>query len=174
MTNRLNPIRNAPHVDKTLVLIEKRRLELILGYARDHQLHGEVGGLLIGSRRGAHLHITKVSLPGARDQSTRYSFLRRDWSHQVFATKAWIQSGFTLDWVGEWHTHPQMHPVPSSIDMATWREQVKRRRRAMTYIVIGSANYWVGLLSEDSMVPRTGRIIDDTDSLVLFEFGDYG
>jgi integrative and conjugative element protein (TIGR02256 family) len=93
----------------------------------------EMGGILLGAYRGPHLEITALTDPATGDERQLYSFIRADPAHQVSATQAWMASGNTHTYVGEWHTHPWGAVCPSSTDTRSWRREVKRNQRAMAF-----------------------------------------
>lgn len=76
----------------------------------------EAGGILLGSYRGPHIEIVQCTTPMRRDARTRFGFVRRDPGHQRAADSAWRASGRTINFVGEWHSHPEDHPRPSNVD----------------------------------------------------------
>ena len=51
----------------------------------------------------------------------------------------------TMDYLGEWHTHPESHPQPSHLDMREWLNICGRRRAPMIFIIQGTISCWVGL-----------------------------
>ena len=105
----------------------------------------EAGGILIGYRRGPHLHIVDSSAPLRGDRGTRLSFHRSARGHAAFALARWRVSGKTCDYLGEWHTHPEVEPSPSSIDLREWHMMVKRRRDPMVFVILGTSGIWAGV-----------------------------
>ncbi|MGR3636185.1 MAG: Mov34/MPN/PAD-1 family protein [Shimia sp.] len=95
------------------------------------------------------------------------SFFRRDPSHQKIASKAWDGSEQKVDWVGEWHTHPETQPTPSAIDKRTWASQTRSRNSTMTYFIVGTTGAWIGICSKDARIRNLLRI-GESDSRILF------
>ena len=54
------------------------------------------------------------------DQQRLWMFARSDPSHQKAAEAAWLASGGTITFVGEWHTHPTGILTPSPRDFVTY------------------------------------------------------
>jgi integrative and conjugative element protein (TIGR02256 family) len=106
----------------------------------------EAGGILIGYRRADHLHIVEATAPGPGDTGTRISFRRDDPSHQRRASARWQDSSGYLDYLGEWHTHPEMSPSPSGTDRRAWQEVVARRpTEVFVFAILGIEHgMWVG------------------------------
>jgi integrative and conjugative element protein (TIGR02256 family) len=105
----------------------------------------EAGGILLGFRRGKHLHVLDATTPMRGDIGQRYRFERSSAEHQRVALQRWQQSGGTLDYVGEWHSHPELNPLPSSIDLGAWRELCRARKDPLGFLIIGSRANWFGL-----------------------------
>jgi integrative and conjugative element protein (TIGR02256 family) len=63
----------------------------------------------------------------ANDIRRRFSFDRADHQHQAAAYAAWRESGHTLTFVGEWHSHPEAVPSPSGLDRRTWAKVMKQQ-----------------------------------------------
>src|SRR5882757_868914 len=88
----------------------------------------EAGGILLGCYRGPHVEILECTTPMPLDKRTGHGFVRRDPGHQRAALAAWKASDRTVNFVGEWHTHPEERPSPSRVDRATWSDQMNQRR----------------------------------------------
>ena len=165
MTNLRKHTKNAPHVNPCMLLINKSVLLKITNNAEGKI--GEVGGTLLGLRRQQHIHIKSATLPSFYDSSERYLFCRRDWSHQIVATRQWFQSGFKVDWIGEWHSHPEACPRPSSIDIASWRKQVNQRQIPMVYIILGLNTNWIGRMDMGCKSPKVLKQIEEKPQTLL-------
>lgn len=129
------------------VLLEGGVLSGIAPYVQDQQGKPEAGGILLGYRRGPHLHIVEATSPGPGDRGTPSRFWRNAASHQRRATQAWKESGRQLDYLGEWHTHPQRRPSPSVIDLAEWAKITAiDPGRPMVFLIAGmSEQSWLGV-----------------------------
>lgn len=143
--------------DRGSILIEPRVVELILGYRQHKTTKTESGGILLGYRRGNHLHIVSATTPQPDDQRMRFRFYRRDLNHQKVAFRQWELSGNTMDYVGEWHTHPEPEPTPSSLDMLEWKKICCARKASMVFLIVGwTGAIWLG-------VGRGHRIVQAID-----------
>lgn len=69
--------------------------------------------------------IDKVSFPMPGDRATRTTFFRKKKAHQQIIDREWEASSHTCTYLGEWHTHPEPYPSPSSIDDTTWKRKLK-------------------------------------------------
>jgi len=129
--------------NRGFLLIDPEVIERIQGYKQMNLKNREAGGILIGAYRGDHIHVTSLTTPGEADKRTRISFHRQSSHHQKAALKAWVNSKKVNTWVGEWHTHPEDDPVPSTVDMESWRHALPNRPMAL--LIQGRCNYWLGL-----------------------------
>lgn len=143
---RSHLIWEAPQKPLTKILIESFPLEEMDLYRQDASHKTEAGGIILGYRRGTHLHVTQVTIPQISDKRHRYGFHRSAQHHQQVALKAWHASGNTMDYLGDWHTHPELHPSPSELDLNEWKKICSKRTSPMLFMIIGvSGDLWVGL-----------------------------
>lgn len=142
-------------LDGGLILIEDDVLERLAAFRQQGGNAPEAGGILIGFRRGTHLHVAHATTPGPRDRRSRYEFQRLDPIHQRTAFEHWKRSRHTADYIGEWHTHPQARPSPSGIDRREWAEIMDERSAPMIFAILGLQDWWVGIGQQTSLVPAT-------------------
>lgn len=107
-----------------------------------HDFAIETGGIIVGEIRPLDdaIVITDVSEPFEKDSRGRFHFKRESEGHQEYMDKLWIESGCKKMYLGEWHTHNQKRPVPSSIDINNWKKIERRNKVApdMFFIIIGT------------------------------------
>lgn len=127
------------------IYIEESVLNVINSYRQTTNGIPESGGFLAGYYKGKDLHITHVTTPLSGDYCSRFRFERRDPGH-VEQMKEWYkQSGGRLNCLGEWHTHPEMKPAPSQIDVNSWHVFNKNRRgQQAIFVIAGTEGTWVG------------------------------
>jgi integrative and conjugative element protein (TIGR02256 family) len=104
------------------LLVEPRLIARLSTYRQTVETASESGGILMGYRRGVHIHVTECTFPHQFDRQSRLRYFRHAGYHHRIAVQRWYETGETLDYVGEWHTHPEDAPVPSSIDVFHWRQ----------------------------------------------------
>lgn len=130
------------------VLFSDQAIRKMLQFRQDSLAKPEAGGILVGFRRKPHLEVVDVSTPAFLDKRTRTGFNRRDGKHQRFAKKCWKESNGYIDYLGEWHTHPEHHPTPSSLDIEeSLAKAVEVRRTQILEVIIGTDGAWMGLVS---------------------------
>jgi integrative and conjugative element protein (TIGR02256 family) len=108
----------------------------------------EAGGLLLGSVHGSHMLIEEATTPTAWDKRFRYFFERMPFGHEAIALARWTSSQGTIRYLGEWHTHPEDYPSPSSLDREEWSRLSSRRRdkRPMLAVIVGRRGLHVELI----------------------------
>jgi integrative and conjugative element protein (TIGR02256 family) len=128
------------------VLIEEHVWEFLFSHAQTKSNTTEAGGILLGHRAGDHIHVISATGPLSNDKRTRLSFDRLDTGHQKAAHHAWASSGGTVDYVGDWHTHPQSIPTPSTKDYVEWKKLKKALPSSHLFAIVGSSgnSFWLG------------------------------
>jgi integrative and conjugative element protein (TIGR02256 family) len=134
------------HSGFRLVDIADDVVRTIERFSRPNENSREAGGILLGSYRGPHIEIVACTTPLPRDRRRWNLFDRRDPGHSAEAVKRWQDSGRTVTFVGEWHTHPEPIPSPSFIDKNTWRLVSRRNKAGPTVFGIrGTTSWWFGM-----------------------------
>lgn len=100
---------------------------------RHLQLHPhtpEAGGILLGRRIAFadDIVIDRVTEPASTDRRSRFRFVRARRPAQAIVDAAWHESGGSVNYLGDWHTHPEPIPSPSCIDLYNWRRLVRKTR----------------------------------------------
>lgn len=116
---------------KELILISdfnrvKISLEVLLMIEKFLQIRTdltEAGGVLVGRHilDSNDIVVDEVSIPSKEDIRFRNRFVRKKEFHQQFISDIWSASGGTCNYLGEWHTHPEEYPTPSSCDLYNWK-----------------------------------------------------
>jgi integrative and conjugative element protein (TIGR02256 family) len=101
-------------------------LGIVLNYKQVTQSRPEAGGLLLGRHiiDSQDLVIDAVTVPHRGDMRTRYGFRRESRWHQKELQRQWLASNGTCTYLGEWHTHPEPVPSPSTVDLHNWQDRV--------------------------------------------------
>lgn len=108
----------------------------------------EAGGILLGSVHGPHMLIEQATVPTEYDKRFRSLFERMPVGHETIAINRWTTSKGTIRYLGEWHTHPEDYPSPSSLDRAEWSLLAMKRRdkRPMLAVIVGRKSLYVELV----------------------------
>lgn len=129
--------------DGTRILIEAEVLNLVESYRQHLASSTEAGGILIGEYRGKDIRIVTGTIPSKLDRRSRVRFHRESPHHQSIAMETWRQSKGLCSYLGDWHTHPEDHPIPSSLDISEWK--LKLPRQKMVVAIFGRKSDWYGL-----------------------------
>lgn len=156
----------------TIILIANNVIDKINDDAARYAGRRERGGIFVGLRRGPHIEVKEATLPMKWDLGTMFSFRRSSRGHQEIALKRWQESSQTMDWVGEWHSHPQSIPTPSSIDFGSWRQIITERNAAMVFLIVGYKAQWIGLSIPDQPKPITFIEVERSMAGVAYKRAD--
>lgn len=137
--------------DGALLVIAPNIVKRILKYRQLNFRQTEAGGVLIGERRGKHIIVKEISEPGKGDRRSRFSVDRRGPHHQKIVNAAFESSAGILQYVGEWHTHPEDHPSPSYTDLSSWRQNLNESE-AMILLIVGRSSMWVSQKREIELI----------------------
>ncbi|MEZ8142867.1 Mov34/MPN/PAD-1 family protein [Enterovibrio sp. FF113] len=102
----------------------------------------EAGGVLIGERRGESFVVKEITIPSPEDRASRFHFIRQCSHHQLAIVGVNRRSGGTSNYLGEWHTHPQDQPYPSSIDFKNWRSSLRDQKPCLVAVVGRGGDWW--------------------------------
>lgn len=162
----LSSLRRPPPVTVRLLFDRSVRASLICFHARAaHRL--ESGGLLLGYRKGTDLHIVDATFPSRWDRASRTMFHRSSIGHRRKAFRAWRSSSGTIDWIGEWHTHPGGTAWPSSIDLKSWATIAIRRKAPMVFMILDDQEQYLGVQTDRTLRPFN-RFLEESDTAILF------
>ncbi|MDE2465343.1 MAG: Mov34/MPN/PAD-1 family protein [Alphaproteobacteria bacterium] len=137
-----------------LILFEGEVLAGIARYRQQSATAPEQGGVLLGYRRDPHLHVVTATFPARGDRATRFFFKRDDPSHAATALRMWKRTKRMMDYLGEWHTHPESHPSPSSIDTRAWATIRAASLEVMLFMIAGTGeDCWMGCGNRKVLLP---------------------
>ncbi|KQU89470.1 hypothetical protein ASD00_26815 [Ensifer sp. Root31] len=129
----------------TVLLLPDAVSARIRSYLSTRSDKNEHGGLLLGYRKPGAIEIKDVTFPSRWDRSSPVRFHRSAMGHRIKALREWISSGGTVDWVGEWHSHPIGSCQPSSIDRNNWRMLAVHTGRPMAFLIFGRGDLYAGM-----------------------------
>ena len=136
-----------------LLVITPSPLKRMLAYRQLSWFSTEAAGVLIGERRGSHVVVHQISEPGPGDIRRRCFVDRRGAHHQIAVDEAFIGSSGMLQYVGEWHTHPEDSPSPSSTDLGTWQRHLIADDEQMILLIIGRKEIWAAKKDAGIIIP---------------------
>lgn len=94
--------------------------------------------------------INDISVPQHRDTRSRCFFRKSKSDHQIIVDNYWKASRGYINYLGEWHTHPEKIPKSSSIDLESWMRNLKLNKNEILshiYIIVGMVEIgvWQGV-----------------------------
>ncbi|MFB9991943.1 Mov34/MPN/PAD-1 family protein [Deinococcus oregonensis] len=126
-------------------------LSTMWGYAQHRSKDREAGGMLIGHHplETEDIVLDCLTTPQPQDRRSRHQFHRDQAAHQELLDLQWILSGKKRTYVGEWHTHPEDDPHPSSLDLSSWKKAIKHTAfhgPGLLFIIVGrrTTRLWYG------------------------------
>lgn len=80
--------------------------------------HEESGGILLGSKDVSDKRyvVKDFTYPKPEDERSRWFFIRKKDPSNEAIREVWEESDGTINYLGEWHTHDEDMPTPSSTD----------------------------------------------------------
>ncbi len=131
----------------------------------------EAGGMLLGRliSSTADVIVDRVTRPSPHDRRSRFAFFRARRPAQAAVDHAWNESCQVINYLGEWHTHPEDHPTPSCIDRRDWNKIVSRahfEQDALFFAIVGrvSTRVWEVSKSQPRLVQLTADDSVDGDN----------
>lgn len=135
------------------ILLRSQVLNVLESFSQSEDQH-ESGGILLGSYRGDHIEVVHATNPAPSDDRSPVSFNRLRQCHQQSAEEMWAASNGTVTYIGEWHTHPELTPNPSQIDLNSWKNLLPQR--PMVLLIQGYNEIYIGLQTADRKFCRVG------------------
>lgn len=136
-----------------LLVIMPAPLKGLLSHRQLRWFDSEAAGVLIGERRGPHLVVYEISEPGPGDIRRRCFVDRRGAHHQSNITEAFERSSGALQYLGEWHTHPEDYPSPSTTDQNSWKRHLASNNEPVILLIIGRKKIWAAKKNNETIVP---------------------
>lgn len=130
--------------------ISNEALQQMLSFRQLNPADYEAGGILLGRLLvdSQDVVIDEVTIPMPKDKRSRFAFYRHKQGHQAIINQRWQESKGTCIYLGEWHTHPEPVPTPSTIDRTDWRRKLRADRfeKHLYFIIVGTyeIKIWFG------------------------------
>jgi integrative and conjugative element protein (TIGR02256 family) len=140
---------------------ERQYIELSSGVTKVFGSHvqrfgqSESGGILLGSvYPGSYVLVEKATTPKYPDQAGPCFFDRSRARAQRIVEREWRDSSGVRIYLGEWHTHSEMHPKPSGRDRRMIRNMFRQTEMHIDFlilVIVGITSVWVGIESGNSL-----------------------
>lgn len=147
--------------ESEILRIEPQALATIERFRQVGPSSPEAGGMLLASIVPGLVRVVCATEPAQQDKRARFSF-RPALGPQQRTIDKQFKSG--LHFIGEWHTHPEPWPQPSSVDLRSMSEcfrSSKHQLAGLLMIILGTERslegVWVSIHTSDNysrLVPR--------------------
>ncbi|GMN11368.1 Mov34/MPN/PAD-1 family protein [Croceitalea sp. MTPC9] len=139
---------------KYQILISEDVLGLLAKHKQVKFHQKESGGILLGQVRGNEIYILKATVPSLHDKATRTTFDRNKQKSQIIIDYEFSNSDQRTIYLGEWHTHPEKYPTPSSTDLKMIKDQYAKNVLNEPFLILviqGTKGIYLGLLSRKGL-----------------------
>lgn len=122
--------------DKYTIQISDDVLGILDSY-KNSDMRKEAGGIILGTvSRKNEITISKLSLPNVYDRASRYNFERDKTVAQIIINYEFHNSQGKIIYLGEWHTHPEPNPTPSSTDIKMIKGQFQDNKLNESFLIM--------------------------------------
>lgn len=111
----------------------------------------ETGGVLLGYIKDDLLIIEKASNGGSNAIHEEFYFRADPHYVDMFIDMEIANSGNKLRYIGEWHTHPQINPIPSELDLQSLYEISESSYDFCLLLIIGAIDFVPNLFPNQSI-----------------------
>lgn len=131
------------------VVLHAQPINILETFTQNNRKAPESGGVLLGKLINNQINIMKISVPTPLDKSSRTNFERSKISAQIILDYEFYNSNGQLTYLGEWHTHPEELPTPSSIDLHMLRDQFKNNNLMTDFLLLlikGTKGFYIRVI----------------------------
>jgi len=115
------------------VLIEPNVVQHLMAHRQLGNTSPEVGGQLFGTFEKDRVRVILATGPRDADRKSRFSFFPNRNKENAEIKKS-FETG--LHYVGDWHTHPERKPSPSSTDLESMKDCFRKSKHQMSHFVM--------------------------------------
>jgi len=137
----------------TIVSLSPEVVKHFAEHRQQGKIKTEIGGQLFAEFVKNEVRVVRTTGPNATDKRG-WAWFKPDQRKQNAEIKQLFADG--LHFVGDWHTHPEREPNPSSWDLESMEDCFKKSRhqlKAFLMVIIGQAKFpdglWVSLHAAD-------------------------
>lgn len=145
--------------DETVLEITDEVYNKFVDYCQNDK-QPESGGVLIGKVKEDYslIVISEISIPAGNEDCGRFYFVRNKYRSQKVIEQFWKDSQGELNYIGEWHTHPEESPSPSFVDKKLLKNCIKYNKYSFPWlfmIIVGKqGDLFVGFQTKNMQKMR--------------------
>jgi integrative and conjugative element protein (TIGR02256 family) len=158
------------------VVFTKEVVKTFESYKQINKHQHESGGILLGKVYKDFILVDSVSEPSSEDKSGRFYFFRNVEKAQRIIEDAWNNSQGERIYLGEWHTHPETNPTPSTDDRKLLNNLFKDTRMEIDFLlmtIIGQNDNYVGVQRKGKKIFESLPRVTSTDGIEITVYKDF-
>ncbi len=133
--------------EKYKVEISENVIDIFKRFKQRKREDPEAGGIILGQVKNKYILVSKATTPCFNDISSRFSFIRDCSLAQLIVDYEFYNNNGHVIYLGEWHTHPENTPSPSSQDFKMLKNQYRKNTLNENYIlmfIVGIKTIYMG------------------------------
>lgn len=141
--------------DAKRLIFTPKTLQVLYSERQLKPYESESGGQLFGEFANDVVTVTTASTPSPKDQRSRFKFTRLRTTEQAEIDREFSKG---LHYLGDWHTHPEPRPIPSSTDQFGAKKLFRTSRHELPnflMVIVGTscdpADLYVALVNHRRM-----------------------
>lgn len=157
----------------TAICFSPEVVEHFATHRQQGKVKTEIGGQLFARFEHGEVRVIRATGPNATDKRG-WTWFKPDLRKQNVEIQQLFQKG--LHFIGDWHTHPEREPTPSSWDTDSMKDCFKKSRhqlKAFLMVIVGRADFPSGLWVSLHQHNDVERLIHERASGEAAE-GEYG
>lgn len=139
-----------------ILRIDQKVIDVLKRFIQDDENKSEAGGILMGYYIDNYsFYISDLTTPSEDDKSSRFQFIRSFVSAQKLIERFFNSSKGKKIYLGEWHTHPEKLPTPSTVDLESFQNQLKKSELNSEYIfmlIVGTKGIYAAAYSKTGLL----------------------
>lgn len=148
--------KNAQHPEEIITVIPEYLFNEFKNWRQFKSDQAEACGIIYGERRGRHFLVTGITTPMITDVRSRYACKRNIRGHQEVLDQLHKQSNGKIQYLGEWHSHPQKIALPSPMDLREWKNSYEYLHKEqnidkMLCLILGVEKDWIGIYEQGQL-----------------------
>lgn len=148
-------------LSKYTISLSDNALNILNQYRQVGRNSFESGGIILGQVENGKVYVTKLSIPNQLDKANKTYFERHQLPAQLIINHEFHNSDGKTIYLGEWHTHPELHPTPSHMDIKMLQKQFEMNTiniDCIFLIIQGISHVYIGEYNGKSFVSKTLEI----------------
>ena len=152
-------------INNLKIIVNDKILDNIRRYYCSN-INYETGGILLGkfNKENRVIEITEV-YELKTNLFREFCIKRSARKAQKIINRRWHETNGAINYIGEWHTHPNMQAVPSSTDINSLKEITEKVKGVLpgTILIIAGKNDQTNLILQKDNVTRIQPLLKERE-----------